>query len=98
MSNATLTNADVWPEVEYLGSSGSPLGFVASGGLADPLATPAYWALDATSVWVTTGVSGPVQQTLSVAFTPQLVGYVRVRIKVAKASQTLRIDPLLRIV
>ena len=98
MSNATLTNANIWPEVEYLGSASFPQGSVASGGLADPLATPANWATDSVSSWTTTGVSGPVKQTLSVSFTPQQAGPIRVRIKVAVASQTLRIDPLLQIV
>lgn len=93
MSNATLTNADIWPEVYYFGNASYPLQSIASGGLADPLASASNWATDGVSSWTTTGVSGPIQQTLSVSFTPQLAGYVRIRIKVAKASQTLRYDP-----
>lgn len=94
MSNATLTNADIWPEVTYLGS-GSPQGLMASGGLADPLAANnGGWPLDPGSTWVTTGVSGPVQQRMAVSFTPQLAGLHRVRVRIAKTSQTLRVDPL----
>lgn len=98
MSNATLKTSDIWPEVEYLGNGSFPISSLASGRVADLLPSTAgsNWATDSVSSWTTTGVSGPVLQTLSVTFTPQQVGYVRVRIKVAKASQTVRIDPLLQ--
>ena len=97
MSNATLTTAQIWPSVQYLGNSSYPISSEASGGTADPLASGSNWAIDSTSSWTTTGVSGPVQQTLSVSFTPQQVGWIRLKVKVAKASQTLRIDPLITV-
>jgi hypothetical protein len=96
MSNATLTNADVWPEVLYMGSTSTPLGTLANGRVADLLqtTTPTSWALDSVSSWTTTGVTGPVKQMLSVSFTPEQVGDYLIRIKIAKPSQTLRIDPM----
>lgn len=96
MSNATLTTADIWAEAEYLGDASSPRSLMATGGTADALATGSAWATDGVSSWTTTGVVSPVQQLLSVTFTPQQVGWVRIKVKVAKPSQTLRIDPLIQ--
>lgn len=96
MGNATLTNADIWPDVEYLGNASYPIASLASGGTANLLATGSAWPADSVSSWTTSGVTGPVQQTISATFTPQLVGYVRVKVKVARPNQTVRIDPLLQ--
>jgi hypothetical protein len=98
LSNAALTNADIWPEVDYLGSSGVPISTLASGRVANLLSSTSAtaWPTDGTSNWTTTGIVGPVQQILSVTFTPQIAGFVRVKVKVAKPSQTVRIDPLLQ--
>lgn len=98
MSNATLTNADIWLEAEALDNASFPISSLTSGRVANllPTTSPTNWPLDVVSIWTTTGVSGPVQQTLSVTFTPQQVGYIRVKVRVAKLSQTVRIDPLLQ--
>lgn len=98
MSNATLTNADIWLDVEYLGSGSAPQASLQSGRVADLLGTTSTtnWPTDSTSVWTTTGVTGPVQQMLSATFTPQMAGWVRIKVKIAKPSLTIRIDPLVQ--
>jgi len=90
----TLTDAEAWLEVEYLGTSGNPLGVIASDRVSDFIfGTPANQTTDSTSTWTTTGLSSPVKQELSVTFTPQKAGLVRARVCVAKASTTVYYDP-----
>lgn len=91
LSSATLTNADIWMELEYLGASGSPLSSFVSSIVATPLTTPSNYASD-TSTW---NGSTATTQKMTVTFTPQKVGLVTARIKVAKPSATIWIDPLL---
>jgi len=92
--NVTLTDAEAWLEVEYLGTSGFPLGVFASDRVADPIfGTPANQTTDATSSWTTTGLGTPVKQSLSVTFTPAEKGIVRARVCIAKASTTVYYDP-----
>ncbi len=88
----TLKDDEIWIEAEYLGTSGFPVSSFISDSKADILATGA----DQTSssvTWTTTGLSSPVKQKLSVTFTPQMAGYVRLMVKIAKAAQTVYIDP-----
>jgi hypothetical protein len=75
---------------EYLGTSGFPLGAFVDDGPADILATPADQA-DSSETWTTTGLSSPVKQALSVTFTPQEVGWVRLKVKLFKPSATVYI-------
>lgn len=94
----TLTDAEAWLEVEYLGTSGYPLGSYASDRVSNPIfGTPANQATDGVSSWTTTGLSSPVQQLLSVAVTPQEAGFYRVRVMVAKASTTVYYDPYVQV-
>lgn len=88
----TLTDAECWAEVEYLGTSGFPLSLLASDRAADILATPANQASSAAS-WTTTGLGSPVTQKLSVSFTPQEKGLFRVRVMLAKPSTTVYVCP-----
>lgn len=94
ISSGSLTNADVWLEVEYLGTSGNPLGTIVSGRVSDPIfGTPATHPTDSSSVWAS-APSTPVQQSLvSPVFTAAKAGLIRVWVKVAKASTTLYYDP-----
>ncbi len=89
----TLTDADVWVEVEYLGTSSFPLGNFASDRAADVLATGANQTTSSVT-WTTTGLASPTKQKLVATFTPVKKGPVRVRVCLAKASQTLYFDPL----
>lgn len=91
--NVTLTDAEAWVEVEYLGTSGFPQGNFASDRVADVLATAANQTTDGVSSWTTTGLSTPVKQNLAVSFTPQEKGWIRARVCLAKASTTMYVDP-----
>lgn len=88
----TLNTADIWLLVEYLGASGNPLASAVSSGTADILAAGSNHSTSSTT-WTTTGISSPTKQSMSVSFTPQMVGLVRITAMVAKASTTVYIDP-----
>ena len=90
---ATLTNAEIWMELEYLGSTLTPLATLATNRVANFLATPANVASSAAS-WAG---SPAVTQKLQITFTPQLKGLIRARIFVGKASATVYIDPLITV-
>lgn len=90
--NVTLTDAEAWIEVEYLGTSGFPLSSIASDRAADILATPANQT-SSSATWTTTGLTTPVKQKLSVSFTPQEKGPIKIRVMLAKASTTMYFCP-----
>lgn len=94
--NITLTNADAWIEVEYLGTSGFPLGVYTSDRSADILATPANQTTDGVSSWAS-APGTPVKQSLAVTFTPAEKGVLRARVVLARPSTTIYYDPLLQI-
>jgi len=79
---------DIWGEVEYLGSSASPLGSFANDGKADILAA----SVGQTAGSGTWGGS-TTKFEIAVTFTPQQKGYILFRVKAAKASSTFYIDP-----
>lgn len=89
--NVTLTDAEAWIEVFYLGTSGFPRSLIANDRAADILATPANQTTSS-ETWTTTGLTTPVKQTLSIAFTPQEKGPYKVRVCLAKASTTMYAD------
>lgn len=89
-SNATLTNADLWMTVEYLGSSGSPQGSVATTARSDILQASTAIATSS-ATW---GGSTTTKQKLTLSFTPQMAGPIKVRFHLAKPSSTVYIDPL----
>lgn len=91
-SATNLTDAEVWLEVMYLGTSGYPLGTWISDCKADFLASEADQTTSS-ETWTTTGMSNPNEQKLSVSFTPQEKGFVHARVCVAKASATLYVCP-----
>lgn len=94
--NATdLDDDEVWLEVSYLGTSGFPLGVVTTDRVA-VLGTAAAQATSA-ATWTTTGMSNPNTQALSVTFTPQEKGYVYARVRMAKPSYVLYVDPELTV-
>lgn len=87
----TLTNAEAWIDVEYLGSSATPQGFAASSGLANPLSVPVA-VPGSSAVWNTTGIATPIPQKMSATFTPLIAGYVKVTPKLARPTKTFYID------
>lgn len=90
--NVTLTDAEAWIEVEYLGTSGFPISSTASDRATNILTTPANQTTSSVS-WTTTGLTTPVKQKLAVSFTPQEKGPIQVRVHLAKASTTMYFDP-----
>ena len=94
-SATNLKDDEVWAEVEYLGTSGSPLSLFANDGKVR-LAAAADQA-DSSESWTTSGMSNPNPQKLAVAFTPQEKGLVSVKVCVAKASQVVYVCPKISI-
>ena len=94
--NVTLTDAQCWLEVQYLGTSGFPLGAFISDAKADVLATAANQTSSSVA-WTTTGLTTPVKQKLSVTFTAQEKGYIHAVVHLARASTTVYVDPLITI-
>jgi hypothetical protein len=91
-SVTALTDAEVWLEVTYLGTSGFPLGSVTTDHRADILATAASQT-SSSETWTTTGLTSPNKQKLSVPITPQKKGFITARVFVGKPSYTIYVDP-----
>lgn len=87
-SATNLKDDEVWMEVMYLGTSGTPLALFVDDAKADVFATASDQS-DSTETWTTTGMTNPNTRKLSVTFTPQEKGFVHAVVKCAKASQTL---------
>lgn len=90
--NVTLTDAEAWIDVQYLGASGSPLASFANDAKTGPLASAANQSSSSVT-WTTTGLTTPVKQKLSVTFTPAKKGEIIVRAMLAKASTTMYVCP-----
>jgi hypothetical protein len=90
--NVTLTDAEAWIEVEYLGTSGFPIASFASDRASNILSTPANQT-SSSETWTTTGLTTPVKQKLAVTFTPAEKGPCQIRVHLAKASTTLFFCP-----
>jgi len=95
-SVSALNNDDIWLEVEYLADSGDPLGGFANNAKSNILASNAAQT-SSTATWTTTGITNVMKQKLQVSFTPQQKGPVTARVKLAKASATVYVDPVLSI-
>lgn len=91
--NVTLKDDEIWVEVEYLGSSATPVATLITDAAATVLTTGANQDSDSGEAWTTTGLGTPVKQALAVTFTPQMKGPIRWRVKVAKASTTVYVCP-----
>lgn len=86
---ASIPNLDeMWMDVEYLGTSGFPIGTFATTGHADLLATGTANS-SSTESWGGSTSSFALSKTI----TPQEKGPITCYIKVAKASSTYYIDP-----
>lgn len=90
--NVTLTDAEAWIEVEYLGTGGFPITLFASDRVSTVLTTPTNQTTSSVT-WTTTGLATPVKQKLSVSFTPQEKGPIQIRVHLAKASTTMYFCP-----
>jgi hypothetical protein len=95
-AGALPNNDDIWLEVEYLGSSASPLGTIVTTTKSNVLAANAAVASDG-STW-NGGGSGagwsPFKLTTTLAAPqPGMAGYLHARVRAAKPSTTYYIDP-----
>ena len=89
----TLKNSEVWMVVEYLGSSATPVASFVSSGVATFLT--AGTNIPTSSVSWAGSLGSAVKQYLQVSFTPQLKGFVRATVYVARPSLTVYIDPVI---
>lgn len=90
-TTTALNDDEIWLEVEYLGTSGTPLALFASDAKADVIASAAAQA-NSSETW--SGLSGTnKKQALSVTITPQEEGVYIARVCLAKASTTVYVDP-----
>lgn len=89
-----LTDADIWMEIEYLGNSSYPVSTVVST-KPSSMITTASDLPSSSATWTTTGLSTPLKQKLSLSFTPQMVGFVSARVKLAKTTATVYVCPKL---
>ncbi len=90
-SGADLTDAEIWAEVQYLGTSGFPLGSFANNAKADILAAAADHT-NSSETW-SDDLTTPVKQKLTVSFTVNEVGPALLKVYLAKASATVYVDP-----
>lgn len=91
-TGSAFLDDEIWLEVQYLGTSGFPLGTLITDAKASVIATAADQA-SSSETWTTTGLTTPVKQALSVTFTPQEKGFYIARVVLAKASKTVYVDP-----
>lgn len=94
-TTTALNDDEIWLEVEYLGTSGTPLALFATDAKATFL-TSAAAQTDSTEAWSGLGGSNK-KQKLSVTFTPQEEGVYIARVCLAKASTTVFVDPLVTV-
>ncbi len=87
---AVPTNADIWMDVEYLGTSGVPLGSFATSGPADQLASGTNLSAGS-GTWGGSTTKFALEKTI----TPQEKGPITVYIRAALASSTFYIDPFI---
>lgn len=93
--NVVLTNADVYLEVEYLGSSSVPQATVnIASRTADIFSAASPTNLSTSGVsW--SGFTTAKPQYIQVTFSPLMAGPMRARICVVKSNTTIYVDPLL---
>lgn len=89
-SDVTLTDADIWMTVEYLGDASSPKGSIVSSRMSSIIGIPTNLA-SSSETW---GGSTTTKQKMSVTFTPQQKGLIKTRVFVAKKSLTVYVDPV----
>jgi hypothetical protein len=85
---AVPTNADIWMDVEYLGTSGFPLGLFASSAPTNQLASGTNLSAGS-GIWGGSTTKFKLEKTI----TPQAKGPITVYLKAALASSTFFIDP-----
>jgi len=90
-SSLTLTNAEFGFDYFWMGTSGNPLATISTT-MGNVIASGSALTTDGTSTW--TGLASPVKQKVAVTFTTTEPGFVRIRPRLARASTTVYVDPL----
>ncbi len=90
ISTLTLKDNEFGFDIEYMGSSSTPLATMSTS-FSGPLAAGANLATD-TQPW--TGQGGLTKQKASAVFTVNQKGWVRIRPRLSRASATIWVDPL----
>ena len=88
---AVPTNADIWFDLNYMGSSATPISTFATCGVADVLAAGTNLTTDS-STWGGSTTKFKMSVTLS-SPAPNMKGLIYLTVKAAKASSTFYIDP-----
>jgi hypothetical protein len=84
-------NDEVWLEVQYLGDTASPLGSIINNEV-DVVTAPSNQP-SSTATWTTTGMTTPMTQKLQVTITPQVIGFIHVRVCATTPGKTFYVDP-----
>ena len=92
-SATALTDAEVWVEVEYLGTSGVPRGSITTDRRASLLTTPTAQAGSSAAWSGIGGFANPNKQKLEVTFTPQEAGFINARVFLAATNKTIYVNP-----
>ena len=90
-AGAVPTNADIWMEVNYMGSSATPIGSRSSSGVSNIMETGTNLTTD-TSTWGGSTTKFKMSVTLN-SPSPSMKGPIYVTVKAAKVSSTFYIDP-----
>jgi hypothetical protein len=93
IASAVLNNDEVWMDVEYMGSTTFPVASRSTTSKANILATGAA----NTTSSATWGGALTGKFSMAVTITPQQKGPITVYVRVAKASTTVYIDPLITV-
>jgi len=90
-SVTALKDTEIWLEVTALTDASFP-----QASLTTDKGIPTFGGINQASssaTWYTVGMANPNRQQLSVNVTPQLKGYVTVRVAFAKVNSTIYVDP-----
>lgn len=94
-SVTALTDQNIVFEVQYMGSSTTYVTSIATTRNANPIAAANNLA-SSSATWITTGITNPMRQYLTVAFVPMKRGYLQGRVHLA-LSATVYVDPKMTI-
>jgi len=89
-NGVTLTNKDLWVEVEYLGNANHPQSLFVTN---KPHILESGTSLDSDNATWVHNLQNPVRQKVSLSFTPQMKGPIRVTVRLARPSTTVYVCP-----
>ena len=89
-NGVTLTNKDLWVEVEYLGNADHPQSLFVTN---KPHILESGTSLDSDNATWVHNLQNPVRQKVSLSFTPQMKGPIRVTVRLSRPSTTVYVCP-----